>query len=80
MFGVTDIEGYSGDREFPSKDDFKYLADKGILFTIRLKKNTKINGKQAENLLHGMAHGEVRIMEEKQKVLDQELYISVTVS
>jgi len=80
VFGVTDIESYSGDREFPSKDDFKYLADKGIPFTIRLKKNTKINGKQAKNLLHGMAHGEVRIMEGKQKVLDQELYISVTVS
>ena len=80
VFGVTDIEGYSGDREFPSKDDFKYLVDKKIPFTIRLKKNTKINGKQAKNLLHGMAHGEVRIMEGKQRVLDQELHISVTVS
>jgi Transposase DDE domain len=79
-FGTSDLEGYLGDREFPGKADFEYLISLQIPFTIRLKKNIKINGKQAKYLLYGMAHREVRIMKGKQKLLGQEMHISVTMS
>lgn len=80
VFGKDDIEGYLGDREFPGRADFEYLASLKIPFVIRLKKNTKINGEQAKYQLYGMTYGEVKIMKGKQKLLGQELYISVTVS
>lgn len=79
-FSKDEIEGYLGDREFPGKADFDYLASLRIPFAIRLKKSTKINGKQAKYQLYEMVHGEVKIMKGKQKILGQELYISVTVS
>lgn len=79
-FGKSCIEGYLGDREFPCKKEFDNLVSLEIPFAMRIKKNTKIGGKQAKHKACGMAPGKVRQLKRKEEVLGQKLYISIAIS
>ena len=77
IFGTDCIEGYYADREFPNKEHLAYLMGKEIPICMRIKKNTLISGKQAKYYGFDLHPGELKVLQGKQKVLGQDLYITL---
>lgn len=80
LFGKHCIHCLTADREFIGKDYFAYLCAQGILFRIRIKKNTQFTTKTGKTtavstFFQHLAPGDSLVLNSKREIWGLQLYL-----
>lgn len=83
IFGHSIIVDLVSDREFVGRAWFKWLGDKQIPFTIRIKKNTLVDSSKANNvhvrrLFINLRSGQIRYLKNKKDIFGMSLWLAAT--
>lgn len=76
FFGLERIKCLTADREFIGKEWFEYLSNKGIIFYIRIRNNSKTNrNTRVDTLFRFLNMGQFYIFPRKRRIFSHRLNI-----
>lgn len=83
IFGCSIIADLAADREFVSREWFKWLLEKQIPFTIRIKKNALVDSSKGNNLhvrrlFINLRPGQTRYLSNKKDIFGVTLWLAAT--
>jgi len=78
-FGLRSIQAVYADREFPSQKFLQFLSSLEIQFVFRIKNNTNLSGRKAEDYAKHLIKGQ-EIQLGKKKFLGVQAYVVLTLT